>query len=622
MTPHRLNPVLRHVRSIGGDPTADLPDAVLLARFAATGDEAAFAVLVRRHGPMIFGVCRRLILDHHAAEDAFQATFLLLAKKARWLRQPERLGPWLYGVARRVALKVRAKANRRREVAPVDVPAAIAPDASDLRPVLDAAIARLPSRYRVPVVLCYLQGLTYAEAAERLRCPPGTVATRLSRARDKLRILLIRQGVAPTAGGLTAALTPDATAAFVTDELLRTTTRWAAALASGSMASIPTPILTLTRKVTQTMMLDKLKVLAVLVVLGVAGTGAGVALSRPAGTESPVKPDAPPAKAVAAASPAPAGERSVPMAMLRQKPPDEYRVDAGDVLGLFIESVLGDRNQVPPILNVYQTVTNQPPVIGFPVLVQEDGTISLPLIDTINVRNKSVREVRHLIAEAYLKQGVIEPRARILVSLAKSRSYRVTVVRNPDIGGVTPFTALDLPAYENDVLTALARSGGLTGMHSDVLVIQRGSAAAGATAGANIGGIQQIRIPLHVRTDQPLPFNPEDVILKNGDVLTFESNDQQPTPPPTAAPVERLVAMSMAVAAPDGRILVQMPTGAWRMFDAAKVTATETDGKPVTTVADRLKAMTPVLIAADGRPPTEQYLQLAKPGTLVLMIKD
>src|SRR5436309_1436096 len=146
MTPHRLNPVLRHLRSIGGDPTADLPDTGLLARFAATGDEAAFTVLVRRHGPMIFGLCRRLIADHHAAEDAFQATFLLLAKKARWLRQPDRLGPWLHGVARRVALKVRAKANRRREVAPVDVPSTAAAEINDLRPVLDAAIARLPSR--------------------------------------------------------------------------------------------------------------------------------------------------------------------------------------------------------------------------------------------------------------------------------------------------------------------------------------------------------------------------------------------------------------------------------------------------------------------------------------------
>ena len=172
-----------HVRNLGGNPSADLPDAALLARFVADRDEVAFAAIVRRYGPMILGLCRRLLGDVHAAEDAFQATFLLLAKKARWLRQPDRLGPWLYGVARRVALKARSAMNRRREVAPVDVAAASSPETNDLRPVLDAAISRLPARYRMPVVLCYLQGLTYAEAAERLRCPAGTIATRLSRAR-------------------------------------------------------------------------------------------------------------------------------------------------------------------------------------------------------------------------------------------------------------------------------------------------------------------------------------------------------------------------------------------------------------------------------------------------------
>jgi protein involved in polysaccharide export with SLBB domain len=344
-------------------------------------------------------------------------------------------------------------------------------------------------------------------------------------------------------------------------------------------------------------------------------------MSRPAGAEAPTKPDAPPATAVVAANPAPTGERSLPMAMLRQKPPDEYRVDAGDVLGLFIEGVLGDRNQIPPIINLpFSQIDNPPPpAVGFPMIVKENGTLLLPLINPLDVRGKSVLEIMNLIQANYQQAGIVPAGGRVMVTVARPRSYRVTVVH-----GVNSFDikALDLPAYENDVLTALARSGGLKNVERGVVVIQRGSAAAGATAGANIGGIQQIRIPLHVRTDQPLPFKPEDVILKNGDVLTFESNEQQPTPPPIAPPVARPIAMSMAVAAPDGRILVQLPGGAWKMFDAAKVTATETDGKPVTTVADRLKAMTPVLVAANGRPPTEQSLQLAKPGTLVLTVKD
>src|SRR3954469_21274287 len=114
MTPHRLDPGLRHVRGVG-TPPPDEPDAALLAQFARTGDEAAFAGLVRRHGPMVLGLCRRLLADTHAADDAFQATFLVLAQKARRLRDPDRLGPWLFGVARRVALKVRARGERRRE---------------------------------------------------------------------------------------------------------------------------------------------------------------------------------------------------------------------------------------------------------------------------------------------------------------------------------------------------------------------------------------------------------------------------------------------------------------------------------------------------------------------------
>src|SRR5438270_3387581 len=101
MIPNRLESVLRHVRGLGGRAVAELPDRDLLAEFVKGGDEAAFAEVVRRHGPMVFGVCRRVLGQHQAAEDAFQATFLVLAKKASRLRRPERLGPWLYGVARR-----------------------------------------------------------------------------------------------------------------------------------------------------------------------------------------------------------------------------------------------------------------------------------------------------------------------------------------------------------------------------------------------------------------------------------------------------------------------------------------------------------------------------------------
>src|SRR5437773_251908 len=135
-----FTPVLRFVRRLGD---ADAEDQELLHRFARTADEQAFAELVRRYGPMVLGVCRRVLRDPGAAEDAFQATFLLLVHKARSLRRPDRLGPWLHGVAYRTALKARSRAARRREEPITDRPAADhAPD-PDLGPALDAAIARL-----------------------------------------------------------------------------------------------------------------------------------------------------------------------------------------------------------------------------------------------------------------------------------------------------------------------------------------------------------------------------------------------------------------------------------------------------------------------------------------------
>ena len=212
-------------------------------------------------------------------------------------------------------------------------------------------------------------------------------------------------------------------AAIVPDELLRSTTRWATAFVAGSVATIPIPILTLTHEVAQTMILDNLKALAALVILGVAASGAGVALSRPAGTEPPAKPDAPPVNAAAALTQSLAWAQ-LPMAMLRQKPPAEYHVDAGDVLAIFVDGVLGDRNQIPPIINLGTPQGGvQPPAIGYPMLVQDDGSISLPLLDPISVRDKSVGEIRQLIGKVYQDKGVIAPGARIFTSIAKPRTH-------------------------------------------------------------------------------------------------------------------------------------------------------------------------------------------------------
>jgi RNA polymerase sigma factor (sigma-70 family) len=305
MAMHQLAPVLQHIRAIADPaPAGDLADGPLLARFAAAGNEAAFAELVRRHGPLVLGVCRRILGDVHAAEDAFQATFLLLVRKGDRLRRPDRLGSWLYGVARRVALRARTVADRRREVPAVDVAAVTPDDCPDLRPILDDAIARLPARDRTPVVLCYFQGLTYAEAARRLRCPPGTVSARLARARARLRALLTKRGVVPAAGAIAAALAPDSLAATVPVALRNAAVHYAA-----GAAIIPAGVLTLTKGVGHAMILDKIKLLAAVVMLGTASTGAW--FYGPAAAQSPIKvPAAPLDQPVAREDPKPVGETS------------------------------------------------------------------------------------------------------------------------------------------------------------------------------------------------------------------------------------------------------------------------------------------------------------------------
>ena len=195
------------VRQLGslfeGGSVAGLSDRQLLERFTAGGrdpaGEAAFAALVARHGPMVLGVCRQLLGDVQHAEDAFQAVFLVLAQKARSIRDPDLLGNWLYGVAIRTARCARQQIGRRRRreeggtmrgpgPGPCDLAEPTAPPAD--RPAIDreqaeaihGEVDRLPRAFRLPVVLCYFEGLTLDEAARRLRCPAGTLRSRLARA--------------------------------------------------------------------------------------------------------------------------------------------------------------------------------------------------------------------------------------------------------------------------------------------------------------------------------------------------------------------------------------------------------------------------------------------------------
>jgi RNA polymerase sigma factor (sigma-70 family) len=264
-------------------------DAELLARFLATRDpaaEAAFAALVCRHGPMVLKVCRQLLGDEHIVEDAFQATFLVLARKARSLRHPEALGRWLYGAAVRAARKARSiehrEARRARRLDPGNLERAAGedrpPDVGLIRREtnerLHRELGRLPEKYRAPVILCHLEGLTHEEAARRLGWPVGTVGVRLMRARELLRQRLVRRGVAPAAAVPAAFWADSATAATVPAGLIEATARSVMQMViARSPAAAAAP---LTKAVLRGLGLARLRAIASLLAAVVVGVAAGV----------------------------------------------------------------------------------------------------------------------------------------------------------------------------------------------------------------------------------------------------------------------------------------------------------------------------------------------------------
>ncbi len=269
------NPVLQFVHQLVG--AAGAADDVLLRRFVEQRDTTAFTALLKRHGPMVLGVCQRLLLDGNDAEDAFQATFLVLARKAGSLRKPDLLGPWLYGVASRAAARLRADAMKRRTKEQAVRRRAVQEPSdelvwSDLRPVLDEEVNRLPEKYRVPFVLCYLEGMTNDKAAGLLGCPTGTVLSRLATARERLRSRLSRRGITLSVGLLATLVAGHASAAVPT--VLLTTTARAAGLAVGGQAVagvISASVIALTDKMLKAMLLrSPLTVLLLLGTLGLA----------------------------------------------------------------------------------------------------------------------------------------------------------------------------------------------------------------------------------------------------------------------------------------------------------------------------------------------------------------
>jgi RNA polymerase sigma factor (sigma-70 family) len=275
---------------------AGLTDGQLLRHYVTRRDEAAFAVLVRRHGSMVLALCRRMLRHAEDAEDAFQATFVILARKGHRIAGRQMIGGWLHGVAYRVALDVRRRAARRQakehQVKDMPHPPALPEEMSqDLLGVLDRELARLPDKYRLPVVLCELEGRSRKEAARQLGLPEGTLSSRLATARKTLARRMAGYGAAVTAASLGTLFASEAGAACVPASLLSSTVRAAGGVYPASVAALAEGVL-------KAMLLAKIKPTAlVLVVVACLGVGGGALRYAAAGAEPGPKTNRPPAAA-------------------------------------------------------------------------------------------------------------------------------------------------------------------------------------------------------------------------------------------------------------------------------------------------------------------------------------
>jgi RNA polymerase sigma factor (sigma-70 family) len=376
---------------------AGLTDRQLLERVTTTRDgssEAAFEVLVRRHGPMVLRVCRNVLKDWNDAEDAFQATFIILARRCGSIRRRDSVESWLFGVACRVAARARVDAARRRAVerrGAAEADAALGPpeqdlaDLPELGPIVQEELRRLPEKYRAAVVLCYWEGLTQEQAAAQLGCPIGTVRSRIARARDLLRRRLSRRGLAPMAGLAASGFDVSSVVpvpAAVPDSWVAATLKAVAQLAAGARPAVASAsVAALVQHVLRRMLIMKLKTTATCL-LFVAMGAAGVILAAPQ-----TRPNRTP--------PAPnRGPRAEPKTTEKSAP-----------------TANGATNRVQPALHPMEKYVVEPPDLilvevlealpGRPIsgerLVRPDGTISLGFYGDIPVAGLTLPKVKEKI---------------------------------------------------------------------------------------------------------------------------------------------------------------------------------------------------------------------------------
>ena len=317
--------------TVGG--VGGLTDGQLLERFVDRREAAgsAFAVLVGRHGPMVWGVCRRILNDPNDAADAFQATFLVLARKAGSVRVDDSLGRWLHGVSLKVAKRARTTAARRsaRERPGVETIASPqpAPDRAELLAELDEEIGRLPERYRSAVVLCDLGNLSHEEAARQLGCAVGTVGSRLSRGRERLRDRLTRRGLAPSPGLWGAGLSVKTAPPMA---LVDSTSNAALRLVVGEAALVSANVSALSKGMLQAMFMTKLKLVAAVALLATSGL---IALSY--ATAPAPKPPTPTSRQGAPAAPADGTPEAILAGMIKTYADARSYRDEGEAVLVF-----------------------------------------------------------------------------------------------------------------------------------------------------------------------------------------------------------------------------------------------------------------------------------------------
>jgi RNA polymerase sigma factor (sigma-70 family) len=267
MAVHQLCKVVQNLRKTTFPDEASVSDSQLLSEYIEHQDEWAFAALVKRHSSMVWGVCRRIVAHHQSAEDAFQATFLVLAQKANSIRPREMLANWLFGVAQRTALKARTmsakRSTREKQVTSLPEPEATGAGVrEDLEALLDQELASLPDKYRVAIVLCDLEGRKGKVVAKRLQIPEGTLASRLRAGRIMLAKRLARQGVALSGGALATIISQDVASAAVPPSLVGSTIHAATLTAAGKNAAhgiVSAAVSKLMDGMVKSMLLTKLK---------------------------------------------------------------------------------------------------------------------------------------------------------------------------------------------------------------------------------------------------------------------------------------------------------------------------------------------------------------------------